>query len=65
MRKGHGSPEFVTDLRPVFHETLTSWASHGGHSLPGPPWDARDPAPRTAAPRGTPSFYTAACSYIE
>jgi hypothetical protein len=38
-----GSPEvsrksdFLTDLWRMFHEPLTSWASHGGHSQTGPP----------------------------
>src|SRR5215471_2854803 len=55
-------------LRPcvVPHETLTSRASRGGHSLPGPPRDARDAIsdgrngpgsrrPHSTGPRTTPS----------
>src|SRR5262245_47074308 len=40
--------DFLTSLCPLSHGTLTSRASRGGHSLPGPPRDARD-ATRTAA----------------
>jgi hypothetical protein len=42
----------VAALCPVPHETLTSRASRGGHSLPGPPRDARDGS-RTAAAAAT------------
>jgi hypothetical protein len=62
MQDGDGSPtssrpcaassrksDFVTSLRRLPHEPLTSRASRGGHTQPGPPRDARD-APRTAAP---------------
>jgi len=34
--------DFVPSLCQVFHEPLTSWASHRGHSQPGPRWDAQD-----------------------
>jgi hypothetical protein len=48
VTKGHGPPspeapevsrksDFRTDLCRMFHEPPTSWASHGGHSLRGPP----------------------------
>ena len=38
-------------------ETLTSRASRGGHSLPGPPRDARD-LPRTAGANNRPGGRT-------
>src|SRR6201996_1402856 len=47
-RDGHGSSTFLTSLCPLPHGPLTSRASRGGHSLPGPPRDARDVA-RTGA----------------
>jgi len=51
MQDGHGSRTFVPSLCRMFHGPLTSRASRGGHSLPGPPRDARD-ALRSAAPAG-------------
>jgi hypothetical protein len=49
VREGHGGRGFVAGLCPPSHETLTSWASHGGHGLPGPPWGAQGTATRTGA----------------
>src|SRR5262245_48502321 len=47
LKTPDGSVDFVT-TRVLFPRTPPSRASRGGHSLPGPPRDARD-APRTAA----------------